>query len=92
MLKISKNLLVEPNETVLIFSENSKLFTVHIVKTTLNTEYYNGFRVMITDKTYAYWPIKYSDNAISYDGLKPPKYVQKLTKQAFNLLERSFKS
>jgi len=89
MLKISKNLSVEPNETILIFSEKNKLYTVHIVKTTLNTEYYNGFRIKITDKTYAYWPIKY-ENTISYDGLKPPKYVQKLTKQAFDLLERSF--
>lgn len=90
MLKISKNLLVEPNETIVVFSEKNKVFTVHIVKTTLNPEFYNGFRVMITDKTWSYWPVKYSKDTFSYDGLKPPKYVQKLTKQAFDLLERSF--
>jgi len=89
MLKISKDLLVDPNVTILVFSEKNKVFTVCIVKTTLNPDFYNGFRVKITDGEYAYWPVKYSDS-ISYDGLKPPKYVQKLTKRAFNLLERSF--
>jgi len=90
MLKISKDLLVESNGTILVFSEKNKVFTVRIVKTSLNPDFYNGLRVKITDGEYAYWPVKYSDNSISYDGLKPPKYVQKLTKQAFELLERSF--
>lgn len=90
MLKISKNLSVEPNETVLILSENNKLYTVHIVKTTLNPDFYNGFRVKITDNTWSYWPVKYGEGRISYDGLKPPKHVKRLTEAAFKLLERSF--
>jgi len=75
-MKISKNLLIEPDETLLIFSELNRPVSVHIVKTALNTDVYNGFRVMITDGYYTWYPVRYSNGSIFTDNYKAPKYVQ----------------
>ena len=88
MLKISKN--IKSGTSILILSYPNKPIKVHIRKTDCNPDFYFGYRVMVTDGHWADWPIKYDNGTIAYSIYEMPKYVQKLTKRAFNLLERSF--
>jgi hypothetical protein len=90
MLKISKNLSVEPNETVLILSYPNRPITVCIKKTDCNPEYYFGYRVMVTNNYWADWPIKYDNGTIAYNIYGIPKYAKKLVEKAFRILEQSF--
>jgi len=90
MLKIPKNNDIKSGTSILILSYPNKPIKVHIKKTDCNPEYYFGYRVMITNDYWSEWPVKYQNGTIAYYSSNIPKYVQKLTKQAFDLLERSF--
>ena len=81
---------IKSGTTVLILSYPKRPITVCIKKTDCNNEYYNGYRVMVTDGWFADWPIKYENGKIAYDTPeKIPKYAKKLVYAAFKILESS---
>ena len=90
MITIPKNDTVKAGTTILVLSYPKRAFKVHIIKTNCNSEYYFGYRVMITDNCWRLWPIKYDNGTIAYEVNVIPKYAKKLAEKAFKILEQSF--